>query len=183
MRDAVIRVRYLAATWLLVAACGGGVGGAGGENDECRSTADCDGELECAGVNDGPACGIPPMEQCSSDLDCNGGTVCHATFDACSADQVGSRCAEPCVEDADCGATFECDAGNCIATPCDAGFACAGREECAVDQVMSTAPVFAQHHGCFAVTCSTDADCGERFCVNSTCQDAAGACIVAVAVP
>ena len=173
MRD-VIYVKHLA--WLVVAAC------SGGEADECRSTADCSGELECAGVNGGPVCGIAPLEQCSSDLDCSGGTVCHATFDPCSADQVGSSCGEPCVEDLDCGQTFECDAGNCIATSCDAGFACAGREECAPDQIASTA-VFDQHHGCFAVTCSSDADCGERFCVNSTCQDAAGACVEAVAVP
>ncbi len=171
-------LKHLAAIGIVFAACGG----SGSGDDECRSTADCTGELECSGVNDGPVCGIAPLEQCSSDADCGPGN-CHAVFDPCSFDHVGSECGEPCIDGMSCDEGFLCDQGHCIAQPCDAGFACAGREECDPGRIAGTAPVFDRHHGCFAVACTTDDECGERFCVNGSCQDDVGTCVVPVAVP
>ncbi|MFN0252742.1 MAG: hypothetical protein ACKV2T_38060 [Kofleriaceae bacterium] len=170
---------------VVVAACGGGLGGGGGAGDECRSTANCDEELECSGPNDGPVCGVPAQEGCRSDLDCNvAGDACHAIFDPCSGDGIGSQCREPCVNDGDCGGpSFTCDVGNCVARRCDAGFACQDREECDPVRIALTAPVFDQHHGCFAVACTLDDECGERFCVNGTCQDTAGTCVEPMLVP
>jgi hypothetical protein len=162
---------------VLLSGCGGG--GAGGD---CHATADCKGDLECAGVNDGPACGIAPREQCADDGTCSGGR-CHAIGDPCSADAIGSECKPACTGDPECGAGFRCNAGACVAVLCNAGFACAPREVCDPARIPATAPVFDRHHGCFAVTCTGEADCGERFCVNGTCQDAVGACVVPMAVP
>jgi hypothetical protein len=180
MFDSVIGVKHLVATWLVVAACGGG---SGGDGEVCASIADCEDGLACAGVNDGPVCGIAPREECASDAECFGGSVCQAVLDPCSADGIGSACEQPCNGDADCGETFTCDAGHCIAVPCDAGFMCAGREACEPSRITSATPVFDRHHGCFAVACSTDDECGERFCVNGTCQDDTGSCVEPLAVP
>jgi hypothetical protein len=38
-------------------------------------------------------------------------------------------------------------------------------------------------HGCFDITCSSDAGCGSRFCVNGVCQDAVGTCQKPMLVP
>jgi hypothetical protein len=171
---------------VFLVACGGGVGGGGvGENgDECRSTSECGDELACAGVNDGPVCGIPPTEECRTDDDCpDDGSLCHAVFDPCSRDFVGSRCQAPCNDSTDCGEGFTCDAGHCAARSCDDGFACEAREECDPTRIASATPMFDQHHGCFAVECNSDDVCGERFCVNGICQDQVGACVVPMAVP
>jgi hypothetical protein len=178
------RVLLLCLGTLVAVGCGGGLGGGGGgDGDECRSGADCDDALDCAGPNGGPVCGIAPNEQCGSNAECGDGSVCHAVFDPCSADFVGAECGTPCTGDPECGTGFVCDGGNCIAQTCDAGFACEAREDCDPDRIASAAPTYDQHHGCFAVACTADADCGARFCVNGTCQDGAGVCVEPIAVP
>lgn len=175
------RMKHLV-LWLSLTACGGGLGG-GGVGDHCRSSADCDEALDCAGADDAPVCGIAPREECSDDNGCSGGSVCHAIFDSCSADSIGSHCEVPCTGDPECGPDFVCDAGHCVAQQCDAGFACEDREVCDPGRIGATAPVFDRHHGCFAVACATDDECGARFCVNGTCQDAVGTCVEPMLVP
>lgn len=157
----------------MLAACGGG---SGGDASECRASSECADGLECAGPNDPQVCGIAPREGCASDTDCGPGARCHALSDTCSADNVGSECRAPCTGDPECGEGFRCDAGACVATLCDAGYTCAGREECAPSRLGAGLAVHARHHGCFAVACSSDLDCGTRFCVNGSCQDDVGSC-------
>src|SRR5688572_13677075 len=101
-------MRSLSILIVLVVACGGGVG------DECRSSEDCSGELGCSGANDGPVCGIPPRQDCSSNADCFDGNVCHAISDPCSATGIGSECGPPCIDGQGCQGSFNCDAGNCV---------------------------------------------------------------------
>src|SRR5690606_24874172 len=112
---------------------------------------------ECAGVNDGPLCGIAPMEQCFSNLECFDGTVCHAVNDICSLDGVGSTCGLPCTGDSDCQEGFACGLeGACVARSCEVDFACAEREICDAARIAADAPAFDRHHGCFAIACTDD---------------------------
>jgi hypothetical protein len=172
---------------LVVAACSGTArsrdGGDDGVGAPCHGGTECAAELDCAGVNDPQVCGIPPREGCASDADC-GADRCHAIDDPCSPDGIGSECRSPCdVIDGSCGPGFTCDAGACVAIRCDAGFACAGREVCDPSRITAATPVFDRNHACFPVTCTDDAACNGRFCVNGTCQDALGSCQIPVAVP
>jgi len=163
----------------VISACGGGSGGVG---STCSARADCATGLECSGPNDPPVCGIAPLETCSTDADC-GGARCHAVFDGCSPDGVGAQCGPICQSDPECGSGFRCDTGSCVAVLCDAGFACEDREVCDPTRIAANTPIYDRHHGCFAVTCTTDAECDGRFCVNGTCQDSAGACAEPMLVP
>src|SRR5689334_11073374 len=66
------------------------------EGSHCRTDDDCSGDLYCRGPNQPNACGIPPRELCASDTDCSMGMVCHALYDPCSTDNIGSECNPPC---------------------------------------------------------------------------------------
>ena len=160
-----------------------GGGGGGGVGTPCRDGAACAMDLFCADSDDPPVCGIAPREGCASDSDCMTGEQCHAIDDSCSPDGIGSECRPPCVDDASCGSGFLCTAGACAAVLCDAGFTCLARQVCDPARIGATAPVFNRHHGCFAVECVSDATCGQRLCVNGTCQDSLGACAEPMAVP
>ena len=163
----------------VLASCGDGLRGV---NSDCRNTDDCAGDLECAGVNDPAVCGIAPHEDCIDDTAC-GADRCHAIIDPCSPDTIGSECRAACADDGECGDGFRCDLGACVAILCDAGFACAPRQICDIARITPATPVFDRNHGCFEVACTADIGCGDRFCVNGTCQDDLGTCQQLVAVP
>jgi len=170
----------------LVSVCALASCGSGGAGSDCRSSADCGDGLGCSGAGDPQVCGIAPREACATDLDCSPtNDRCHAIFDSCSFDGIGSECRAACTADLDCGGAgvFRCDAGACIAITCDQGFSCGAREVCDVTRITSNTPIYDRHHGCFAVTCSTDAECGDGFCVNGSCQDALGTCVEPMLVP
>jgi hypothetical protein len=166
---------------LIFIGCGDGSAGS-----ECHSTRDCDvhSGLACVGQTDHGGCGIPPRQDCSGDVDCNGvAQRCHAILDSCSPDGIGSECRPACAQDGECGSDLRCDAGACVAISCAAGFACAGREVCEPARIPASAPVYDRHHGCFLVTCAADSECGSRFCVNGSCQDLLGTCMEPQQVP
>jgi hypothetical protein len=171
-------LRALLAIAVVLSGCGGGSDGSA-----CRAADDCASGLDCSGPNEPRGCGIPPREACASDADCSGGDRCHLIVDPCSADGFGSECRSPCSGDASCGTGFRCDAGACEAVLCDGGFACAKHEACDPARISNGAPVHARHHGCFVIPCSSDDACAGLACVNGTCQDAPGKCVVPVAVP
>jgi hypothetical protein len=162
---------------VLLTACG-----SGGTGSDCRLKADCASNLFCSGPNDGPVCGIAPREGCESDATCNA-QRCSAISDSCSADGVGSECREACTGDTQCEQGFRCDAGACVAILCNAGYTCPARQVCDPSRITASTPIYDRHHGCFDVTCTLDADCGERFCVNGICQDGPGACAEPMLVP
>jgi len=125
---------------------GGGVLG-GGDGDSCRTDDDCSGDLYCAGPNQPNACGIPPRELCASDADCAMGMVCHAVYDPCSADNIGSECNAPCTANS-CGPDFRCNAGGaCEPIPCDEGFTCPDRQKCDTDGAHRSGPRFTRTGG------------------------------------
>lgn len=163
-----------------LAACDGTPG------SDCHAQADCDDGLGCAGPNDPQACGIPPRQGCADDSQCTGGDRCQVIFDACSPDGFGSECRSPCTGEGSCGAGLRCDAGACVAIRCDevgGGVSCAGREVCDPARIIGVTPVYDRTDGCYPVDCTSDAMCGERVCVNGTCQDALGVCRVPELVP
>jgi hypothetical protein len=165
----------------LIVASGCGVSKGDGA---CHETADCAAGLDCSGPDDPPVCGVAPRQECATDTDCTTpGDRCHAIADSCSADGIGSECRAACQSDAECGAGFACPSGACVAVSCDAGFTCEAREVCDPSRITGSTPVYDRTHGCFAVACTADADCGPRFCVNSTCQDGEGTCVKPMLVP
>ncbi|MCA9686932.1 MAG: hypothetical protein KC457_32500 [Myxococcales bacterium] len=149
----------------------------GSEGSACRSSADCNGSLECAGPNDPQACGIPPMMQCGSDADCFD-LLCHAVFDVCSPDGIGSECRSPCTEGS-CSEGLRCGAnGACEAVPCDEGHVCPSH------QVCDPAAVGLLAHGCVTISCSNDDACpNDGACVNGFCQDEPGSCVEPMQIP
>jgi hypothetical protein len=168
-----------------MASCeGGGIIG-GGDGDSCRTTDDCNGDLYCRGPNATNVCGIPPQEFCASDPDCPMGTVCHAVWDGCSSDAVGSECNPPCMATG-CGSDFRCNAGGkCERIPCDEGFTCPDWQKCDPMVAHDTSvPVHARTSGCVNITCTDDNACPTgKSCVTGYCQDGLGACREDIAVP
>jgi len=168
----------------MVSSCeGGGVLG-GGNGDECRSEADCDSDLYCFGPNRPNVCGIPPREDCSADTDCPMGAVCHAIYDACSSDGIGSECKPLCTVD-NCGPDFRCNAmGACEPLPCDEGFTCPDRQTCDPAVAHASVAMHARSTGCVNIVCTTDSACPSgKFCVTGTCQDGLGTCGEEMIVP
>lgn len=150
----------------------------GGEGSACRSSDDCQGSLECAGPSEPQVCGIAPNQQCSTDADCFD-SFCHAVFDACSPDGIGSECRPACTETS-CGEGLRCGAGGgCEAIPCDEGFACASYQAC-----DPSAAAGGLAHGCVAIVCSDDDACpSDGACVNGVCQEGVGSCVEPMLVP
>ena len=144
----------------------------------CRGRGDCDqaSGLSCYGPDD-THCGIPPHEECASDLDCGEGSVCHAIFDSCSPDDIGSMCDSPCEGDA-CGPGFVCTpAAHCEPAPCGENADCAQPQTCDPSSVDRDGPVHAITSGCVAIPCGNDLGCPtDTFCVNGRCQSAIGTC-------
>ncbi|TNE86902.1 MAG: hypothetical protein EP330_20045 [Deltaproteobacteria bacterium] len=163
---------------VLLAGCGNAprIDNCGGD-DECRN-----GEY-CAAPNDPAVCGIPPQEACGGDSDCTEGS-CHAIFDSCSPDQVGSTCDAACVLDDDCGSGFECGpTGGCQPVSCvDDPSVCAAHEVCEADQVIQSGAPHAMFDGCVQPTCDTDDDCSGA-CVDGLCHSGPGVCVPDQAVP
>jgi len=164
-------------TW--ITSCVGGDGASCTSNDECQSG------YYCRGPNQANACGIAPREQCAFDMDCPMGTVCHAIYDSCSPDGVGSECKASC-SSISCETGFRCNAGGaCEPVPCDEGFTCPSWQRCdsQVAHDMSL-PVHARTSGCVNITCTDDKACPlGKVCVTGFCQDAAGSCQEDIAVP
>lgn len=168
----------------VVSCDGGGILG-GGNGDSCRSNDDCGSDLYCFGPNRSNVCGIPPQEQCATDTDCFMGTVCHAIWDACSSDAIGSQCNPPCTAD-NCGMGFRCNAGGaCEPIPCDEGFTCPDRQKCdSAPAHDMTLPVHARTNGCVNIDCTADSGCPTgKFCVEGYCQDGLGTCGEQMLVP
>jgi hypothetical protein len=72
-----------------------------------------------------------------------------------------------------------------VAILCDAGagVTCAAREVCEPWRITPATPIYDRGSGCYPVTCTSDDGCGERSCVNGTCQDALGTCHEPILVP
>jgi hypothetical protein len=172
-------MRSVRRLWMIVLV---GCGTSGDVGSSCHTGADCAQGLGCAGPDDGPVCGIGPMQQCASDNDCPGAR-CHAVFDACSADGIGSMCGPACTSDAQCGTGFACPSGACVAVLCNAGATCAARQVCDPSRITAQTPIYDRTSGCFDVACTADADCGSRPCVNGICQDGLGQCEKPMLVP
>ncbi len=165
-----------AVTIVLTVGCGGGKG------DECRANSDCTGDLYCRGPDDPPVCGIGPQQQCSSDAQCFG-TVCHATYDTCSQDGIGSRCGPSCV-DSPCETDFRCNAhGACEPVPCGEGYTCPAYQLCTLASPYGSVPTYDLSHGCLSVACDDDRLCPEGACTNGFCQSGPGSCQEVQLVP
>lgn len=163
---------------------GGGVFG-GGDGDSCRVKDDCDSDFYCRGPNQPTVCGVPPRDFCASDPDCPMGTVCHAIFDGCSTDAIGSECNQPCTAN-NCNTGFRCNAGGaCEPIPCDEGFTCPSWQKC--DPTIAhdlSVPVHARATGCVNMTCTDDKACPSgKLCVTGYCQEGLGVCREDIAVP
>ena len=159
--------------------------GCGGcEGSDCRNSGDCAGSLECSGPSEPQVCGIGPNEQCGDDTSCGPDAVCHARYDVCSPDNVGSECGTPCT-DGQCGPDFRCSAaGACEAIPCDEGYACGPHQACDPSIPNGNGPVFQRAHGCVAISCTGDGDCPEQtYCVNGRCQEGLGTCVEVQLIP
>jgi hypothetical protein len=80
---------------------------------------------------------------------------------------------------------FRCNAsGACEPVPCDEGFACPAHQKCDPTAAHAAVPVFAGNHGCLNISCGDDSGCpAGKACVNGFCQDGAGTCREAMAVP
>lgn len=146
----------------------------------CRDSAGCPLDEGCVGPND-TVCGVPPQEQCASSADCPNGDTCHAMYDSCSPDGVGSMCAPACTPGEVCGDGFVCNAdGACMPVACDdPAYDCRGSEVCDPGSIDLTGPVHAVTHGCTIVACAGDDDTpcpGDSVCVNNYCQDGLGTC-------
>jgi hypothetical protein len=156
----------------------------GSDGASCSENAECSDGYYCRGPNHPNACGIPPREICASDTDCPMGTVCHAVYDSCSPDNLGSECFPPCTTSS-CGPGFRCNAtGACETIPCDEGFTCPERQKCDPAVAHASVPMFSKTNGCVDITCSNDSACPTgKVCVTGFCQDGAGACREDIAVP
>ncbi len=183
--SSILRVTIVFLFGIAIASCeGGGVLG-GGDGDSCRAKDDCDSDLYCRGPNQPNVCGVPPREFCASDPDCPMGTVCHAIWDGCSSDAIGSECNPPCTSNS-CGPDFRCNAGGtCESIPCDEGFTCPTWQKC--DPLVAhdaSLPIHARTSGCVNITCTDDTACPSgKVCVTGYCQDGLGACVEDIAVP
>ena len=149
----------------------------GYEGDSCEAHSDCAGDLYCAGPNDPNVCGIPGMEFCVDDQNCDPSLRCHAVPDPCSPDGVGSECRQPCLQDG-CFPGFQCNAnGACEAVPCDEGFTCQSYQTCDPSIPHGDGPMYDRTQGCVSITCQGDGDCpDDNACVNGTCHSGPGTC-------
>jgi hypothetical protein len=164
---------------VVISSCDGGVG------DSCRTNEDCGSDLYCFGPNRPNVCGIGGREQCWTDTDCPMGTFCHAVWDGCSPDGIGSECRPPCTA-ANCGTGFRCNAsGACESVPCDEGFTCPDWQACdAVAAHDASVPVHARTSGCVNILCSADTECPTgKSCVEGYCQNGLGTCAEEMLVP
>lgn len=169
---------------LTMASCDGGGPFSGGNGDSCRTSDECNSGFYCRGPNAPHVCGIPPHELCASDADCAMGTFCHAVFDACSQDSLGSECKPACTAD-NCEMGLRCNAGGaCEPIPCDEGFTCPDEQQCDSAVAHAGGPVHTRTSGCVNITCTDDEGCpASKVCVTGTCQDGEGSCMEDIAVP
>lgn len=161
----------------------GGDGGAGSGAD-CTSNADCISGKECFGPNEPQVCGIAPQEGCASDDDCVPNGICHAIFDGCSLDGVGSECRDACMGDS-CGSGMVCIlAGACEVELCSGPDDCPAHQTCDPSAIPGDAPVHARHDGCVNILCSDANPCsGGLVCVNGYCQEGIGGCAEPMLAP
>jgi hypothetical protein len=160
---------------------GGGVDGGG---RGCRDHKECRSGYYCAGPNDRMGCGVPPREQCGDSSECGAGAVCHAMWDGCSPDGVGSQCGPDCTA-MSCGPGFRCGAKKaCEPVPCDEGFTCPSHQRCDPAVAHAMGPVHTRTSGCVNIACTADASCPSgKVCVNAICQDGPGTCREDIPVP
>ena len=158
--------------------------GCGFEGTSCSDHDECNGDLFCAGPNDPQVCGIPGMEFCTGDQDCDPSQRCFATPDPCSPDGIGSECSAPC-EAGGCYPGFRCNAtGACEAVPCDDGYACEPYQTCDPSIPNGDGPVYDRTQGCVAITCQGGGDCpADTACVNGSCASGPGSCQAVQLVP
>lgn len=156
----------------------------GRSGDVCSDHGDCAESLYCAGPDDPNVCGIPPMQQCAGDQDCDPSMRCFAVPDACSPDGVGSECRTPC-NTGGCFPGFYCNGNQaCVPIACDEGATCAPYRICDPSIAHGDGPVYDRTDGCVAVTCQSDADCPtDTACVNGACHSGPGTCREVQLVP
>ena len=128
-----------------------------------------------------------PLEQCSSELDCDDGnfcngpetcvdSACRAGLDPCPAqvcDEAGEACVD-CLADSDCDDGRFCNgAEDCVSGLCEAGSNPCSGQLCDEDT-----------DSCFDQACSVDADCddnlfcnGTETCVNGLCTSDSAPCV------
>lgn len=128
-----------------------------------------------------------PLEQCSSELDCDDGnfcngpetcvdSVCRAGLVPCPAqvcDEAGEACVD-CLADSDCDDGRFCNgAEDCVSGLCEAGSNPCSGQLCDEDT-----------DSCFDQACSVDADCddnlfcnGTETCVNGLCTSDSAPCV------
>ncbi len=155
-----------------------------GDGSPCRDSGDCRGDLECSGPSEPQVCGISAMQACSSDVDCGDSERCHAVYDPCSPDGLGSACRPPCAP-GECGDELRCsDEGACEPIPCDEGYACESYQACDPSAAGDDPPIWALAHGCVSISCSSDDACPSGgACVNGVCQSGPGTCVEVTLVP
>lgn len=162
----------------------------------CRTAQDCPPgprglSFECA-MTPPPGCepsyapSLCPVEGCPSGSQCRslhpcGPKTCveDCTTETCNGTCVNGTCMpRPCDEPGapPCPDGFTCDPGastrdHCVAIACIDGFECEPWKTCAPNQPRR------DEHGCTAVACSRDSDCGDcGYCVNGTCEATLGLC-------
>ncbi|MCB9640416.1 MAG: hypothetical protein H6728_01705 [Myxococcales bacterium] len=137
----------------------------------CSTEDVCAKPKEC--VNPGPrpkVCGIPPMNECEQDADCQKNDpkiICKDGAGNCG----GRACAAGCTGDSDCLVGESCYAsGHCKPTECIDGMSCPKNFVCN------------NNRQCERQGCQKSTDC-LGFCVNSFCYDQKGTCEEVIQVP
>jgi hypothetical protein len=129
----------------------------------CRSSADCTGPdqtYSCYGAYP-PGCLCNDGPSCTSDSECDAGTVCDNSpaSQPCHLDG-GPICQSPCTADDDCFIWQSCTTGHCKALP---------RDRCPSYLSCSSGARAAK-------SCTSDGDCPGGDCVNGSCQGTLGTC-------
>lgn len=135
---------------------------------DCRTSADCvepNGGF-CQSPDAAPLCGIcfEPPNPCTTDAECamqDPTTICNRPPCSCGA----SECMVGCMSDAECPTATHCSAGHrCVPNTCASKADCPANFDCT-------------NMECGRKACTTDADCS-GFCVNGSCYDVAGHCML-----
>ncbi len=150
---------------------------AGLPDGSCRTPSDCPAGAASNDLCYGPlspaqlCLGHAPSPLCTSNSQCDAGTVCSAPgseFSTENFEDGGTYCFPPCSSDEQCNYWQTCTSGQCIALPCDK---CPSYLSCS-------------NGACGPKPCASDTECPGGYCVhtfsgaasNGTCFGALGSC-------